>query len=180
MRMRYVLIGGFLLSILGVAVGAQDSTPVVEARVVTATDAVHPNSVARIAVIAQVASGYHINDHHPTLEYLIPTELKLEPTKQATVKDVVYPKGEMKRFAFSDSPLSVYQGTVVMGADLEIARGVPAGMVTLKGKLSYQACNDHACLPPANVPLTVNLKVVRAGVPLKHMHADVFDRIQSE
>ncbi len=178
--MRHVLIGGFFLGLLSVTVAAQDSTPVVEARVVTATDAVHPNSVARVAVIAQVASGYHINDHHPTLDYLIPTELKLDPTKQVTVKGVVYPKGDMKRFAFSDAPLSVYQGNVVVVADLEIARGIAAGTVTLKGKLSYQACNDHACLPPASVPLTVNLKVVRAGVPLKHVHTDVFDRVQSE
>ncbi len=178
--MRYLLIGGFVLCLLGVAVDAQDSPPVVEAHVVTATDAVHAGSVARVAVVAQVATGYHINDHHPSLDYLIPTELKLEPTKQLTVKDVVYPKGEMKRFAFSDSPLSVYQGNVVVGADLDVARGVPPGTVTLKGKLSYQACNDHACLPPASVPVNVNLKVVRPGVPLKHVHADVFERIQSE
>ncbi len=178
--MRYVLMGALLFGALGGTAAAQNSAPVVEARVVTATDAVHPNSVARVAVIAQVASGYHINDHHPSLDYLIPTELKLEPAKQVMVKDVVYPKGELKRFAFSESPLSVYQGSVVLGVVLQIGRAVPAGGLTLKGKLSYQACNDHACLPPASVPLTINLKVVRAGVPLKHVHADVFDRIQSE
>lgn len=165
---------------LGGAAAAQDPAPVVEARVVTATDAVHPNSLARVAVIAQVAPGYHINDHHPSLDYLIPTELKLEPAKQITVKDLVYPKGELKNFAFSDAPLAVYQGNVVLGVVLQIAKTVPAGGLTLKGKLSYQACNDHACLPPTSVPLTINLKVVGAGVPLKHVHADVFERIQSE
>jgi len=147
---------------------------------VTATDAGHPNSTVKLAVEVRVAPGYHINDHKPSLDYLIPTELKLEPTKQVTVKNVVYPKGTPKKFAFSDMPLAVYEGTVVVGAVLQIARAVPAGLYTVKGKLAYQACNDHACLPPASLPLALTVRVVRRGVPLKRVNADVFERIEFE
>jgi thiol:disulfide interchange protein DsbD len=178
--MRHLLMAGFLLGMLAGAAAAQSTPQVVHARIVSATNAVHPNAPAEVAVIARVASGYHINDHHPSLDYLIPTEVKLEPPPQVTVKNVIYPKGELKRFAFSDKPLSVYQGSVVVGAVLKVARAVPPGVVTVKGKLSYQACNDHACLPPTSVPLTLSLKVVGPKVPLKHLHADVFKRIQSE
>ena len=64
------------------------------------------------------------------------------------------------------------------GADLQIARGVPPGMVTLKGKLSYQACNDHACLPPASVPVSLTVKVVARNVRLKPVDPEMFDRIK--
>jgi DsbC/DsbD-like thiol-disulfide interchange protein len=153
---------------------------VVEAKMVMATDVAHSNSTVQVAVVAQVAPGYHINDYKPRLEYLIPTELKLEPPEQVAVKQIVYPKGIPERFAFSDMPLSVYEGTVVVGVALEIARAVRPGTFMLKGKLAYQACNDHACLPPASVPVRLPIQVVPRRVPLKRVHTDVFDRIQIE
>ena len=157
---------------------AQAHSPVVEAHTVLATDAAHPNSAVKMAVVAQIASGYHINDHKPTLDYLIPTELKLDPTSQIAVKNTIYPKGTPRKFSFSDAPLSVYEDTMVVGAVLQVAKAVPAGTYTLKGKLTYQACNDHACLPPTSVPLTVAVKVVPSAVPLKPVNSDVFHRIQ--
>lgn len=159
---------------------AQGPTPVVEAKMLMATNAAHPNSSVKAAVVARVASGYHINDHKPSLDYLIPTELKLEPPKQVSVENVVYPKGMPKKFAFSDAALSVYEGTVTLGAVLKIARTALPGPLTLKGRLAYQACNDHACLPPTSVPLTLTVKVVRRGVRLKRANTDVFDRLQLE
>lgn len=145
---------------------------------VLATEGAHSGSLVKAAVVAEVAPGYHINDHRPTLDYLIPTELKLEPDKRLSVEKVVYPKGTFERFAFSDTPLSVYEGTVVLGAILKIARATPPGSYTLKGQLSYQACNDHACLPPANVPISQNLKVVSRKVAVRRANAEVFNKIQ--
>jgi hypothetical protein len=49
---------------------------------------------------------------------------------------------------------------------------------TLQGKFAYQACNDHACLPPTSVPLTLAVKVVPRAVALKTLNADDFDRIK--
>ena len=145
-----MLLWGVVLTLMAASLGwAQNNNSVVEAHAVMATDAAHANSPVKLAVLAQVAAGYHINDHKPTLDYLIPTELKVDPSDQFTVKNVVYPKGTPKRFAFSDVPLSVYEGTVVVGALLQAGKAVPAGTYTLKAKFAYQACNDHACLPPS-------------------------------
>lgn len=156
---------------------SQVGPPVVETRTVMATDAGHPGSVVEAAVEGQIASGYHINDHHPSLDYLIPTELKLDPSKQASVEKVVYPKGEPQKFAFADEPLLVYEGSLVVGVKLKIASGLAPGVYAIKGKLAYQACNDHACLPPASVPVTLIIKVVDRSVPLRRVHADVFRNI---
>lgn len=179
-KMLRVLLSVILAACTANFAKGQEPAPVVQAKWVMATDAAHANATVKLAVVATVSPGYHINDHKPTLAYLIPTELKLEPLKQVSVKDVFYPKGELKKFGFSDGPLSVYEGTVTVGTLLEVARAVPPGAYTLKGKFAYQACNDHACLPPASVPLTLTLKVVPRSVPLRHMNPDVFERIQLE
>ncbi len=161
----------------GLAAG-QASTEVVEAKSVLAADGAYPGSSLQAAVVAQVSPGYHINDNKPALDYLIPTELKFDATKPLRVGKIAYPKGEAKRFAFSDTPLSVYEGTVVIGALLKVAPAVRPGTYTVKGKLVYQACNDHACLPPTSAPFTLAVRVVRRGAPVKRVNADVFHRIQ--
>jgi DsbC/DsbD-like thiol-disulfide interchange protein len=163
------------------AVAAAAQVPqVVSARMVLATDAVHAGAPAQAAVVAEVASGYHINDHHPTLDYLIPTEVKLDPSSKLSVDKLVYPKGELKSFAFSDTQLSVYQGKVAVGILLNVAKGTPSGDYALRGKFAYQACNDHACLPPASVPVSLAVKVVARNVRLKPVDPQTFARIKFE
>jgi len=139
----------------------------VKAKVAMASPVARPNSIVRAAVVVEVVPGYHINDHHPSLDYLIPTEVKLEPNKQVTVQDITYPKGEAKKFAFSDALLSVYEGTVRVDVALQLERKTLPGNYEVKGQLAYQACNDHACLPPASAPLLFSFKVVRRGAPVR-------------
>jgi DsbC/DsbD-like thiol-disulfide interchange protein len=157
----------FSIALAGTAAWAQGPGQVVKAKVTMASPVAQPNSVVRAAVVAEVVSGYHINDHHPSLEYLIPTEVKVEPSQQVTVQDITYPKGEPKKFAFSDAPLSVYEGTVRFDVALQVDRKTVPGNYEVKGKLAYQACNDHACLPPASVPLLFSFKVVRRGAHVR-------------
>jgi DsbC/DsbD-like thiol-disulfide interchange protein len=157
----------FSFSLAAAAAWAQAPGQVVKAKVTMASPVARANSVVRAAVVVEVVSGYHINDHHPSLDYLIPTEVKVEPSKQVTVQDITYPKGEPKKFAFSDAPLSVYEGTVRVDVTLQVERKTLPGNYEVKGKLAYQACNDHACLPPASVPLLFSFKVVRHGAPVR-------------
>jgi thioredoxin:protein disulfide reductase len=159
---------------------AQNTNPVVSAHAVMATDAAHASSPLKIAIVVQVAQGFHINDHKPTLDYLIPTQIKLDASGEFTVKDVAYPKGTLKKFPFSDVPLSVYEGNIVVGVVLQSGKGVPPGAYSLKGKFAYQACNDHACLAPTSVPLAISIRVVPPNVPLKAVQTHVFQRIKFE
>jgi DsbC/DsbD-like thiol-disulfide interchange protein len=149
------------------AAWSQAPAQVVKAKVTMASGVVRPDTVVKAAVVAEILSGYHINDHHPTLDYLIPTEIKLEPSKQVAGNDITYPKGELKKFAFSDAPLSVYEGKVQVGVALQLDHKTLPGDYEVKGQLAYQACNDHACLPPASVPLLFSFKVVRRGASVR-------------
>jgi Thiol:disulfide interchange protein DsbD, N-terminal len=157
---------------------AQKPAGVVSVRLVLASDAVHAGEPVKLAAVARIAPGFHINDHHPSEEYLIPTELKLNPSDKLSVEKLVYPKGELKRFPFSDTPLSVYQGTLSVGALIKIAPSTPAGDFPLAGKFSYQACNDHECLAPASVAVSLTVKVVKRGAPLKPTHQEIFSHLK--
>ncbi|MBI1941898.1 MAG: hypothetical protein HYS33_10370 [Acidobacteria bacterium] len=175
---RFALLPIMVLIASGAAPAQRPS--VVQARMVLATDGARAGSTAKAAVVAEISPGYHINANKPTLDYLIPTELKLEPSQEVAITKLVYPEGELKSFAFSDTKLSVYEGTLEVGALLEVARTARPGTYTLKGKFAYQACNSHACLPPTSVPVTLSVKVVPRGTPVKRVNGDVFDRISFE
>jgi len=174
--MRYIPISIALICCVATQATAQNPPTVVQARMVLSVDGAHPGSTIKAAVVAKIAPGYHINDHKPTLDYLIPTELKLEPAKQVEVGELNYPKGRLQKLAFSDTPLSVYEGEIIVGAMLKVGASAPAGSYPLKGKFAYQACNDHACLPPTSVPVAVTVKVVERSVPVKRVNADVFGK----
>jgi thioredoxin:protein disulfide reductase len=164
-----------LALILATATLAAAQAPkVVSGNMVLETNAAHAGSTVKAAVVAAVASGYHVNDHVPSLDYLIPTNLKLEPAAPLSVGATSYPKGSPQKFSFLDTPISVYQGKLVVGAQINVAADARPGTYTLKGSLDYQACNDRACLPPTSLPLTLSVKVVARGQALKPVNADVF------
>ncbi len=173
-RRSVALVAGVL--VVASSVAAQDRPPQVSAYIVLATDAGHAGSKIKLAVVAEIPSGFHINDHKPTLEFLIPTEIKLNPPKPLAIEQVFYPRGAARKFSFEDKPLAVYEGTVVVGVLVDVAPSAALGDYSLQGKFSYQACNDRACFPPSSVPLTADVKVVGEKVPLKAENQDVFRR----
>jgi thiol:disulfide interchange protein DsbD len=101
-----------------------------------------------LRVRARLANGWHVNSHQPSEEYLIPTTLTLDPAAGVRFGEPVYPAGEMKKFSFSKSPLSVYEGEFVITVPVSWGGSKSPD---LSGTLEYQPCNDTQCLPPAAV-----------------------------
>lgn len=157
---------------------AQGSKQVIEARSVLEKDGASPGSSVKAAAVARVATGFHVNDHKPSQEYLIPTEWMIEGTREISVGKMAYPKGELRKFTFSDERLSVYEGDLTIGALLKVSRAAKPGVYRLKGVLKYQACNDHACLPPRSLPLDLDVKVLPRGQTGKRVNAEVFRNVR--
>ena len=171
MRKFLIILTSLMIS---TATGFAQAPKVVSGHLVLDANAVHAGSTVKAAVVADVESGYHINDHVPSLDYLIPTELKLQPAAPLTIGDTKYPKGSPQKFSFLETPISVYQGKLVVGAEIKVALDAKPGTYDLKGSLDYQACNDRACLPPTSLPLTLSVKVVPRSVATRPANADVF------
>ncbi len=175
--MKRSLAASLLLFLAAGTVWAAGPPSVVSARAVLATDAVHPGTAVKVAVVADVESGYHINDHKPSLDYLIPTKVIFDDSPSFKVEEVLYPRGKLRKFVFLDSPISVYEGEIRLGAILQVAQSLKPGTYALRGKFTYQACNDHACLPPTSVPLEAQVRVVPSSVPLKPANSEIFKKL---
>ena len=167
-----------VLGVTGVPMQAQEPLQVAKAQVILAANGAHPESAIKAAVVVRIAAGYHINAHHPSLNYLIPTEVRFSPLARAKVLKVIYPAGRAVHFSFSKTPLSVYEGEVPIGLMVKVGRTGRASEIILHGQLSYQACNDHACFAPTSIPLVVTVPVLPPNVPLKPAHSAIFSRLR--
>lgn len=129
----------------------------------------------QIALAVEIAHGYHMNSHHPTDKYLIPTTLTPKLPTGFELLDTIYPAGRIEKFSFSpDKGLDVYSGSVILKLRLIAHNDAPIGAVTLPVTLRYQACNDTTCLPPVKVPVDVRVDVAAAGAATHAAHPEIF------
>lgn len=112
---------------------------------------------ATLAVEMTLGPGWHVNSHTPAETFLIPTDVSLAATA-GSLSTVRYPRQSERRFAFSEKPMMVYEGTVRFETDLSLPAQADR-TVSISGTLSYQACNDQQCFPPAKIPLEATIVV---------------------
>ena len=125
----------------------------------------------------RIASGFHINSNQPKQEYLKKTELRLDaPTDIAVVK-VKYPAGEDRSFTFDpNEKLNVYSGDFAVDVTVRPLKTVLPANYAVHGMLKYQACDNAACYPPKQMPISFEIKVskdpaVRKRNPAQSPHA---------
>ena len=105
-------------------------------------------SSGAVEVVLEIAAGWHVNANPASLEFLIPTRVRL--VEGGPSARVVYPAGTAYHPRFSLEPLSVYKGSV----RIEVQDQAPIAAGT-SVDLTFQACDDRSCLPPETVRLTV-------------------------
>jgi hypothetical protein len=116
----------------------------------------------------RVQPGYHINSNLPRAEFLIPTTLKLTAPTDIVIGKVVYPPGEDMSFAFApDEKLSVYTGDFGLRVIVRPLVSVVAGKYAIRGQLKYQACDNAACYPPKQLPVSFEIQVAKNAVPAR-------------
>jgi hypothetical protein len=133
----------------------------VEAKPETALDsAAHVKATAHGAFLAGhdeivvtliVDPGYHVNANPASSDYLIPTVVTIPGAPDAKI---AYPKGQVFKPKFSPEGISVYEGSVVIRADLP--KGSLASAANASLQIEVQACTDQLCLPPATLSVPVS------------------------
>jgi len=113
----------------------------------------------RAAVVMEIPAGYHVNSSRPLEKFLIPTQLKVEAPDGIRVGAVMYPRAVLRKFKFSKSNVSVYEGRATMRFNLTVPAGVSTGSKEVKLHLRYQSCNDEVCFPPQTKELSLWLNV---------------------
>lgn len=159
-RLRLALTAAALLAAAAAPAGAGIPRPEKAKLALQAEHAaVAAGETARISALVSIEAGWHVNSHTPTFDYLIPTELELELPAGWAAPVIDYPPAKKKTFAFADVPLSVYDGDVVIAAQVKLPAGAKPGAVVVGARLHYQACDHSQCLPPVTTRSQLTLTV---------------------
>ena len=139
------------------------ATPAAQPQEVTATvqeARVGAGGSGEATVRLDIAEGYHVHANPASDKFYVATELRAEPTGGITPGGPVYPPAVSRKLGFSDKPLSVYEGSVVIRLPLRAASDASKGRHTLRARVRVQPCNDEVCKPPreldAPIPVTVD------------------------
>ena len=130
----------------------------------------------QIAVVLQIRNGFHINAREKSADYLIATDLRANAPAGFKAGDVSYPKGELHSFAFTKTPLNVYQGKVVLRLPVTALAEAPLGAQHIPLKLRYQACSTEVCLPPVTLDVDAPLTVAANSADSRPAHPELFSR----
>ena len=118
-----------------------------------------PGESGDVLVQLQIANGYHVNANPPSQPYLKPTEIELKPQESISVEFITYPDPLVRSFAFSETPLKVYEGETSLKLRLLADKTAKPGKHNLSAKLRVQACDDKVCYAPGAIDLTVPVNV---------------------
>lgn len=160
----------FLLSIVlaGTFAAAQDFPPGSRVPTVTffrppLTD-VYRGHAGALQLQFRIPAGFHINSNRPHQDYLKKTELRLDAPTDIAIEKTSYPPGTDRSFPFDPSEkLNVYTGDFAVGVLVRPLKGVVPTKYAIHGVLKYQACDNAACYPPKQLPVTFEIKVLKSG-----------------
>ena len=139
-------------------------------------DKVHPGSQFQIAVVVEIAKGWHVNAN-PAKESFIATEVTLPEVSHLTFGEVVYPAGEvLKLGSIGEAP--VYHDTITIGIQADLSQTAPVGSSPLDFQLQYQACDDAQCLLPETLDFSIPIEVVGIEETVQRINEAVFANIE--
>jgi hypothetical protein len=125
----------------------------------------HPGTVQ---LEFRVPVGFHINSNQPKQEFLKKTELKLDPPTDIAIEKITYPPGEDRSFPFDPQEmLNVYTGDFAIAVTVHPMASVVPAKYAVHGVLKYQACDNAACYPPKQLPMSFEVKVLKSTPPSK-------------
>ena len=151
MQLRAKTLAILVLAIFAIGADGQTVTGLIEGDVTR-------GKKARAVITLEIPSDLHVNSNKPHSEFAIATSVK--PTaKGVKFGAVEYPKGEDKKFAFSESLLNVYVGTVTFPFDISVPRTFRGKEIAVDVAVRYQACNDEVCFPPKTKTVTLTAPV---------------------
>ena len=134
----------------------------------------------RLAIVIRLKPRWHINSFTPKEEFLIPTELRLSAPEGISFGKFEYPEAQKKEFEFSDTPLWVYEGEVIVYTTITVPPDYTDKTVTIEGKIFYQACDDHTCLAPTEKPFRATFPVAEVNEPIETINDNLFQQQVTE
>jgi thiol:disulfide interchange protein DsbD len=147
---------------------------VVSLRLAADADRIVAGQPFRLAVVATIQPGWHVNANKPLEDWLIPTEAAVAPADGLAFSAPAYPAAHEKKLPFSEKPLALYEGETVVLVEGKADAAATPGPRTLRATLDFQPCNDAQCLAPAQAEATLEIEVAPAGTAAAPANAALF------
>jgi thiol:disulfide interchange protein DsbD len=110
-------------------------------------------------VTVSIPQGFHANQNPPSEEGFLPVVVSV--ASGGELVSARYPKGVMKKFGFSDSPLAVYEGAVRIPVRIRLPESAQ-GEWKIKVNVQVQMCDDLSCYPPQTISAEQTIAVLAA------------------
>ena len=133
---------------------------------------------ARLAVVLDIADGYHAQSHTPADEFAIKCELTMDAVPGLEFGPIIYPAGKDE-----NSPqlgkLNIYTGRVIILVPVTVANDAKIESIKITGYVQMQICNDESCFPPEKDAVEVDANVVPAGSTVEPRNEQIFTKAPS-
>ncbi len=149
---------------------------IVKIRLIAGQDKVQQGTLLKIAVEAEIENSWHINSDKPNDDFLIPSKIISLDEKFPAAK-IVFPEAKNIELGFSDKPVSVFEGNILIGLLINIDKELPLGEYKIPVQFKYQACNDQSCMPPASVVDTLIVSVVDKNTQVNNINEEIFNKL---
>ncbi len=136
-------------------------------------DSLHAGLQLKVDFLLKIKETWHINSNNPNDEFLIASKLELIDSMQFKIDKTVFPEAKEINFSFSDQPVSVYEGSVVVSALINIPKETKVGDYKLNFQFTYQGCNNVSCMPPNSIKSEISFYVVPENVVIKEKKSDI-------
>ncbi len=122
----------------------------------------------RVTLMAEIQLPADVHVYAPGVKGYKSIKLVIDPTPEARPVSAAYPQSKILYLPAIKERVPVFEGKFVIRQDLQVATaaefsnslGTNGKMVTIRGKLEYQACDSKICFLPDAVPLQWQLQIL--------------------
>ena len=113
---------------------------------------------AVVSLILDIPGNLHVQSNRPSKRELMPTTVKITAPGLKTGA-INYPRGVVKTFGFSTTPLSVYEGRTVVRFNVTVPPNFKGDVAKIRAVVSYQPCEERECYRPRTGEVTLSAAV---------------------
>ena len=172
-------IAGEMESLLS-PVSEKPAGEIVKVRTAWSLDRVHPSSHVILAVIFDIAKGFHINADKSQIIpvkdlILFPTKVQVTEISEGVTAEVPrFPKAHQVKVEYADKDMMFFTGQAVIYLPMKIDKKVNLEFLHFKVQIGYQACDAQTCLLPKKAVLEETLEVVELDQELVEINKELF------
>lgn len=117
----------FLILLQELALAQFGPEDLIRINTISSFDKVNAGGQFKIAVKINIKDSWHINSDKPKEDYLIPSQVNIQIQEGFRLEKTNYPPAEEIKLGFSDTPLSAWQGEILIGSLFSVDKNISEG-----------------------------------------------------